>query len=144
MKIFTLTLILLGLSIFLFGGCSTQTTPKTKNEMEKTISEIATLSNLKFPQGSEIIFDAEETLSRENFDQWVIASPNKIELPEETWEGGSEATLALMKDVLPNKDLGTPKGKTSTLSSWENESGKWQAKMVETDKGFYLLLEVFK
>jgi hypothetical protein len=142
MKIFVLFVVLL--SALFVSDCKMKSTSETNQNMKNTISEIATISSLNFPQASTVLYDAEENLDRNDYDEWVIFSPEKINFTEETWDGGSEEALALIKDVLPNEDTGAPKGKTATHSDWKNKAGKWQAKSVETDKGFYLLLEVFR
>lgn len=141
MKIFVGLVILL--NFFLNETCSIKNQSDTKKNMQYTISEIENLSALKFPPDAEIVFFVEEERG-EDYAEWVIRSTVRAKFPEETWEGGSDSTVALIKSVLPNENLGSPKSDVSVDGIWENKAGKWQAKSVETDKGFYLLLEFFK
>ncbi len=139
--------ILVGLTIFLglflTETCSPKNQSDAKKIMQYTIAEIENLSALKFPPDAEIVFFVEEDRGEE-YAEWVIRSSAQAKFPEETWEGGSDSTIALIKSVLPNENLGAAKSSASADGIWENKTGKWQAKSVETDKRFYLLLEFFK
>lgn len=126
------------------GFCNPGSIEMKDKSMKYTISEIEKLSGLDFPSEAKVLFEADEGSGGEDYIEWVIHSPEQIAIDKEKWEGGSRETLNLIKSVLPDYDFGTLKMDAATDSIWNNESGKWQAKMVETDKGFFLRLELFK
>jgi hypothetical protein len=129
---------------FIFAdGCKTNLTGK--KDMKQTISEIETLSGLKFPTGSEIIYNNDnEGRGGSDYLELLIFSPVQIKFSDETYSGGGNEALKLLKDSMPEYDFGSVKSQDSVESIWENKSGKWQAKSIETSKGFYLRLENFK
>lgn len=74
----------------------------------------------------------------------IVSSSAQVKFPDETYKGGGAEDLVLLKDSIPQYDFGTIKNQDSTESVRENKNGKWQAKSIETSKGFYLRLENFK
>lgn len=140
--------ILLALSFYLIllfaGSCYPNLTDKKDTSMKYTIPEIEKLSGLDFPAETKIIFADDEGRGGEDYVEWIFHSSDQIAIRQETWEGGSSETLNLIKEILPDYEFGAPKTDAAISSIWNNEVGKWQAKMVETDQGFFLRLELFK
>lgn len=114
--------------------------------MKHTLSELETLSGLKFSTDSEIIYNNnDEGRGSDDYSETIVFSPaQQAKFSDETYPGGGEEALNLLKDSMKAYDFGTLKSKASVESVWENKNGKWQAKSVETAKGFYLRLENFK
>ena len=134
---------LLAFSFIFTNGCNPNLTEK-KN-MKHTISEIETLSGLKFSSGSEIIYNNDdEGRGGNDYFEAIVFSPAQAKFSDETYSGGGDEALKLFKDSMPEYDFGTLKNQDSVESIWENKNGKWQTKSIETSKGFYLRLENFK
>ena len=129
---------------FIFAdGCKSNLTGK--KTMKHTISEVETLSGLKFPTDSEIIYNNDdEGRGGSDYLELIVFSSAQAKFSGETYAGGGNEALKLLKDSMPQYDFGAVKNQDSFESVWENKSGKWQAKSVETSKGFYVRLENFK
>ncbi len=138
-----LVLCIIAFSVFSVQSCNLRL--NDEKSMKYTISEIETLSDLKFPDDSEIIFNSgDEGRGGKDYLELIIFSPAQVKFPSETYQGGAAESLQLIKDSMSQYDFGSIKNQDSIESIWENKNGKWQAKSAETSKGFYLRLENFK
>ncbi len=134
---------LIYLLALLFVSCGGTTALDRTNQMKTDIAQIQTESKLSFPTGSKILYQGDDGGGRE-YREYIIYSPQPIDLAGDTWDGDAATMLEKMKELAGSHDFGKAAAEASIRSSWDNESGKWQADVVKTNTGNYLYLENFK
>ncbi len=140
--IFISIIILAGISAG-FGSCGERLEIQNNKNMTGNISDVEKLSGLKFPASAKILSEVKEGgHDGTKYEKWIIQTSESVNLKGDVITGDNNKTfMESLENALPNTDFGKPKDDKYEFSDWQNGKDKWQAAMVETDKGFFMKLE---
>ncbi|MCY7344959.1 MAG: hypothetical protein LH614_01970 [Pyrinomonadaceae bacterium] len=139
--LFFLVVIVLG--VVVNDGCASKLSTQQTRSIAENTNDLEKLAGLQLLSSAKILSKLEEAAhDGTKFKRWIIAAAERFSLPETVIDGDdNQVFLKIIKEAIPNENVGVLVGNQYQFSDWRDKEGQWQAAIIETDRGFYLSLE---
>jgi len=117
------------------------------NNMFTDIKEIEQRSGMNFGDGAKVLFQEDNLGGDQEAQSWLIFMKSRSEFPKgklepQTANDAQEYFGRFQR--LASEDIGALRSEQTTTAFWERPDGRYDAAVIETDKGFIMELQWVK